>query len=847
MSTRRFIPFLCEGLAALWALSHGHGAIVSEWTGNAAQNWSTATWSAGMPDGPGDTANLTYNITAARTLTIDSTSRRVGILNIGDSAPPLFTVTLASSGGARLLFDNAGNPAQLTQMAISSNNVVSAPLTLLDDLIISNQSAYVLTISGAISNPAALTRRIWNSGHGSGEVIISGVISNGPASFEIIQASATSPLALTAANTFTGRVIVTAGFLAARGNNNALGLGTAVDTVTLEGGKLNFNDSASRTFARNIQVNQDAEVIVQRNAVGAGLTYTLGQLTIGPQRLTVSGGNINSGTTVLQFSSAVFSNSPVFEVINPVAGGLTQLTFGGVTNNGFTPLFLGNGQVTQTAPWTGAGGLILGESFTGVVILSTLNTYQGPTIVSNGALRITTNNAMPAGSTAGDLFLSGTLDLRAAQVLNGLWGTGRVDNLTTTPRILTVGTNNASCQFDGFMTNSGAIASLEVVKIGQGRWTLTGAQGFGSNLTVRAGAVRILHGQALGLTNGSTVVTAGGTLEIAGGITVAGEPLSLSGAGWNTNGALQSLWGDNTWDGLVTLAAACRIQCDSNRLTIAGPILGTAPLTLGGEGEVRLTGTNSYTNGTWVDGGTLRVDGLLDAAAGPVIVTNGAVLTGTGTLQRPVRIASGSGTRAGGHLGAGSPETPGTLTIAHNLEIAPGSSEADRPILTFRVAPQGNDRVEVQGNLTIPAGGRIGLELNRLNGGWVNGRSFTLLTWKGTDPAVEADDFDLILTEPTWSGGQVIVDKTANEIRVAGLQDSVINIGVTNLTDTTADLVGELLATSASPTEVWAFWDTEDHGTNKSWTHAAHAVAPALGLLINTATGLSPNTSYFFT
>ena len=64
-----------------------------------------------MPAGGGDVVGLTYNITAACTVTIDTTSRTVGTLRIGDSGSAFYAYTLAASGGAGLTFTNGGSTA----------------------------------------------------------------------------------------------------------------------------------------------------------------------------------------------------------------------------------------------------------------------------------------------------------------------------------------------------------------------------------------------------------------------------------------------------------------------------------------------------------------------------------------------------------------------------------------------------------------------------------------------------------------------------------------------------------------------------------------------------------------
>lgn len=131
-------------------------AASGNWNVNAAGNWSTAAnWSPVVVPGTaaGDVVGLTYNITAACTVTIDSTSRTVGTLNIGDSGSPFYAYTLAASGGAGLTFNNSGSTATLVQATTTAADSISAPLTLAANLSVSNSST--LTLSGIIGDGGA--------------------------------------------------------------------------------------------------------------------------------------------------------------------------------------------------------------------------------------------------------------------------------------------------------------------------------------------------------------------------------------------------------------------------------------------------------------------------------------------------------------------------------------------------------------------------------------------------------------------------------------------------------------------------------------------------------------------
>ena len=83
----------CAGWSAVPAAQ----AATGTWVGDVAGNWSDTTkWTGGIiADGAGSTANLTFNITAARTVTMDA-PHSIGIVNIGDMTTMSSSFTLAT-------------------------------------------------------------------------------------------------------------------------------------------------------------------------------------------------------------------------------------------------------------------------------------------------------------------------------------------------------------------------------------------------------------------------------------------------------------------------------------------------------------------------------------------------------------------------------------------------------------------------------------------------------------------------------------------------------------------------------------------------------------------------------
>lgn len=126
--------------------------------------------------------------------------------------------------------------------------------------------------------------------------------------------------------------------------------------------------------------------------------------------------------------------------------------------------------------------------------------------------------------------------------------------------------------------------------------------------------------------------------------------------------------------------------------TFATPITG-----LGGinqlAGVTHLTGNNAgFTGATTVSGGELHVDGILGGATSSVVVNNGGVLGGSGTIGGNVAVTNGV-------LAPGN--SPGTLTIAGNLTLDPTSLTRAEFGLSNVVGGPMNDLVKVGGDLTL--------------------------------------------------------------------------------------------------------------------------------------------------
>jgi fibronectin-binding autotransporter adhesin len=450
----------------------------------------------------------------------------------------------------------------------------------------------------------------------SGTVTVNGVIGSGPSSVGIVKEN-TGTLELTAANSYRGPTTVNAGTLKIA-HAGALGTpisgpdgGTTVasgatlqiegslnvaEPLTLNGtgvggaGALLCSGTGTSTWAGAVTLATDAAVGVQGNT-----TLSISGAIGGP------GGLTKVGNSELVLAGAVGSPAPN--------------TYQGLTRVNEGQLSLDKPAGTPAIP----GNVIVGDQTgPGTDVLKLFASDQ----IADGA-QVTVNS-------------TGRFDLFGRnETIHSLAGDGEAWLGATSPgSTLTLNIASSSATFSGVLSRTGAL-----VKKGIGTQTLAGNNTYSGPTTVSEGTLRITHGNALGSTTEDTAVHTAATLRIVGGITVA-EPLTLSGVGFGSTGALDSGEGVNTWSGPITLATTATVNLGAadRVLTVSGAIGGPAGLTKTGSGLLALTGDNSYSGATIVTDGVLRITHANALGTPPGGAPNpGTLVQGGATLQ----VASG--------------------------------------------------------------------------------------------------------------------------------------------------------------------------------------------------------------
>lgn len=403
------------------------------------------------------------------------------------------------------------------------------------------------------------------------------------------------------------------------------------------------------------------------------------------------------------------------ELVVGNAGGSS--TFSGAVEEGNYTVATGGSLPSSPLTKTGAG----------TITLSGNNTYRGQTNVNQGVLKIAQDNALgtaDAGTVVANgaaLHLQGGITVAGESLQTtgaGISGSGVLRSLAGDNAIGgSVTLNNGSIGVDpgSTLTINGPMTSTGIWrKVGGGKLVLTGANTQNTNMDVNGGTLNLQNSAALG--GGSYAhVYQNNTLEVEGGVNI---PQGLYVGNINQTDpavSLRSVAGDNTWSGYVRLHSGhqhARVGVDAgSTLTISGPIEtyngSVGSLTKVGPGLLTVTGTsNTYVGPTFVDEGTLRVDGSITSSPS-VTVAAGATLEGTGWVPTVDGAGAVSPGASPGILTAPSVNPAGGLDFAFELLTAgspdynsAGSSVNDVLRLTDATAPlaaplDGSNRVDV--------------------------------------------------------------------------------------------------------------------------------------------------------
>jgi autotransporter-associated beta strand protein len=526
---------------------------------------------------------------------------------------------------------------------LSLSGAITASGGVLDLGGYSQSTSGTVTLSGATVQNGTLTST------GTAFVAQSGSVSAVLAGTQGLNKTGNGTVTLSSANTYSGGTNVSAGSLLLSGGSNRL---SNLGAITSAGGVLNLGGNGQSTsgvvtFAGGTVQSGTLTALGSAFAAQSG---TADVVLAGTQGLTKTTGgsmwlglaNTYSGATTVSQGTLVLGLGGTTGSLNVASsvsvGAGASLTFNrsntAAQGTDFASLVTGGGNVVQAG--------------SGTLVLSGTNTYSGTTALLSGTLAINSSNAL--GTSSLIIGNNTTLDstsnaaVTLASVTPQSWSgaftfTGSRDlNLGT--GAVTLGADSNVTVGAGTLTVGGGIGgAFALNKEGNGRLVLGAASTYSGATTVSAGILSIQNGASLGASGAGTTIGSGATLQLQGGILIAGEALSLSGNGMAGQiGALVNVNGSNEFTGAITLAADATVGSESGQLTLSGTVTGAGrTLTLSGAGGGSATGSIATTTGsvtktgpgTWVLSGANTYSGGTNLNAGTLILNSSSAL-GTG-------------------------------------------------------------------------------------------------------------------------------------------------------------------------------------------------------------------------
>ncbi|MQR01648.1 autotransporter-associated beta strand repeat-containing protein [Glaciimonas soli] len=517
-------------------------------------------------------------------------------------------------------------------------------------------------------------------------------------------------------NTLTG-VIAGVGALDKQGSgtliltgDNTYGGGTTISAGTLQLG----NGGTSGSIVGDV-LNNGALVVDRSDAT------TLSGVISGNGSLTQAG----AGTTILTGDNTYTGGTAINAGTLQIGDGGTSGSIAGNVNNNGALIVDRSDALTLSSVISGNGSLT--QAGTGTTVLTGTNTYTGDTAINAGTLQI--GDGGTSGSIAGNVNNNGALivDRSDALSLGGvISGTGSLTQAGTGTTTLTgagssVGSTNVTAGTlnlaqSGTFTNSGNYTTSggATTQVGADSTLTVGGvltQAAGSTLSVDingnggqpaitantanlSGTINIagytaptppngddgLIGTQVniirttgGITNDFTSVNVGGSTTPVDYLSVVGSK-SVDGLDYNVGLGLTWFAGANQGNGVFTLAnsnEAFNVGVALTDQSASGTPWNGTTLTKNGEGTLTLSGENTYSGGTVINGGTLQIGngGTSGSIVGDV-ANNGTLVFNRSDALRYDGIVSGTGALT--QAGSGTLTLTGTNTYEGGTNLNAG-------------------------------------------------------------------------------------------------------------------------------------------------------------------------------
>ena len=849
---------IANGITVNHAITLNGGSLINSGTGTSVLDSGIAGIT--FATDPNLAAAVTVSITGGNNSATASGSyitpaSLVGVYNTGQPG--------GASGVANdyVYMTNAGSgytPGAAPTVSVLVNGTANtgADAAVVSQLILTGNNNFIgsgLTINAQITGAGGFTTAgsgtltISGSNTYSGSTIISqGVVnvtnSNNGSATGSGTVDVTGAATLSGNGTIAGAVITgsqVGAHLAPGAAHTSGNFGGPSATLAMNGG-LTLGDGTILDY--DLGSSSDLIAVTGQLTLGNGIVLNIGQLP---------GFSAGSTYNLITYSGALTGSSDISTWTATGAPPATNAVFavsGGVVSVSFNPINLpgnaywggaqgggGNGtwntfNTGTTTNWLTAqsSGSDTGQvpySTTNVFFIantgSNVNTYLGSNFTINSLNFTGTNGTVATGSAvtiSGSIPSSGvnsTLTINATGTNGNTAGSGLTTGLgagaETINANIALGGNqtwtlNASPSAP--VTVGGTISGAHALTVGGiGQLVLAGNDTFTGGLTINGSASVVLNNA--GALNSTTPDSVTFGPSSSGTLSLNGNSVAIGSLSSNATAVAPVIRNGNASPVVLTINQAASG-------TYGGVIrdgMGSASLSLttGGPATLTLTGANTYTGSTTVNGGDLQVNGSLASTAAVTVNSSGTLGGSGGTIAGAVTINSG------GTITGGTPAAPGTLTLGNGLTLSSGG------IAAFNIINGGaNDQINItSGGLTVSSSAILEVTQYLTLGG-----TYALMTYTGPDPdltgvteqnlngsplasnysiVVNSGTIDLVVSTVTQAVPVVTINTPSSGTRVmqstsVAVSGSVSNAGTVNtLSGTLSDGGGSLLVSGFTP------------------------------------------------
>ena len=596
--------------------------------------------------------NFTLSDNASTTLRVDNASSRLTLT--GNSAATTGALVIQGPGTLALSGSNlhsGGTTLANGTLQLNSSSALGSGLFTIQGGTIDNTSGAPMVLANSQSwagdftftgSSNLTTADVSLSGNRT-VTTVSGTLSvNGSVTGGGLTKSGAGTLVLAGNNSYSGSTSVTAGTLRLQGGvaipdagalilSNSAGVAVSIqnsETIGslqgggLSGGSVSIAANATLTVAETGNQTFAGTISGAGNFTKSGAgTLTLANTMNATGGILISGGTLATGAAnIFSSSASITANSSTLRLggnqsISAFTGSTNRLDLStyALTINGSTNSVIG-GSIT------GTNGTLIKDGADNLAIYSSANTFSGQTILNAGSITVLNTGTHFGTSTV--TINNGTLTTGNA----GLATNTNISNLVVVSGTIAGGTASSSIISNGsIIVQSGTISTpilgaATLSKQSAGVFLLSGNNTYSGGTTISAGTLRLSGNGALGT---GAISISGGELDL--GAKSLTNTISAFTGGVLSNGTLTANGGNfNVSAGTITAVLA-----------------GSNGLTKSAAGTVVLSAANTYSGGTTVSAGTLRLSGNGTLGTEAISISGGELDLGAKTLSNSISAFTG--------------------------------------------------------------------------------------------------------------------------------------------------------------------------------------------------------------